>query len=243
VEAELPSLLSQCRDELLTLGVWLDPIRFELVVPGILLGIKFDRMPVTLDFGGEIPLGAVHRVVVRPLERSDPGRQLQMLYRYEAVFRREQDPCSVIESFNYPSCGSPEAYPIRGVAPSGIPLYLGLKNRDTCCVCLLVDPPPPKANDTQNDLFYTILLGPYVPAVIWLREGPPAGDPCDELCCLVRGHPLCQIPERIYEARREAEENPGVPWHRGHHLTLLWDDPRRPPSPDADPANRFRSSR
>ena len=86
VEPELPALLSQCRDELLRLGVPLDPIRFELVVPRILLGIKFDRMPVTLDFGGEIPLGAVHRVVVRPLERSDPHRQLQMLNRCEAVF-------------------------------------------------------------------------------------------------------------------------------------------------------------
>ena len=242
VEAGLPALLSQCRDELLALGVSLDSIRFELVVPRILLGIKFDRMPVALDLGGEIPLGAVHRVVVRPLERSDPGRQFQMLSRYKAAFGRELDPCSVIESLNYPSCGSLEAYLIRGGALSGIPLYLGLTNRVTCCVCLLVDPPPPKANDAQNDLFYTLLRA-YVPAVIWLREGPPAGDPCDELCCLVRGHPLCQIPERIYEARREAEENPGVPWHRGRHLTLLWDDPRRPPSPDADPANRFRSSR
>jgi len=71
----------------------------------------------------------------------------------------------------------------------------------------------------------------------------PAGDPCNELCGLVRGHPLGQIPDRVYKARREAEENPGVTWHRGRHLTLLWDDPRRPPTPDADPANRFRSSR
>ena len=96
--------------------------------------------------------------------------------------------------------------------------------------------------DEQNDLFNT-LLSSFIPAVIWLREGPPAGDPCVELSSLVGGQPLGKIPNRVFQERQDAEIHREVPWHLGQHVTLLWDDPHRPPTPDADPANLFRSSR
>ncbi|HKI17374.1 MAG TPA: hypothetical protein VKA15_05820, partial [Isosphaeraceae bacterium] len=174
-------------------------------------------------------------------ERSDPSRQQQMRDRYGDTFARVQDSCAVIDSLSSPFNGSLEACLFRAGSPGGNSLYLSLKSRPSCCICLLASVPPPNADDPQNDLYFTLLRAG-VPAALWLREPPPADDLSDELSKFVRNRLFGEFPRDVLQERQLAEQA-GVPWHRGRHLTLLWDDPRRPTSPDTDPDNRYRSAR
>ena len=57
VTADLPNLLNECIDALRDIGVSLDLIRFEFVVPRPLLHCEFDRMRVGLPPYGSISLG------------------------------------------------------------------------------------------------------------------------------------------------------------------------------------------
>ena len=180
-------------------------------------------------------------MIVRPQERSYPYFQQLIHDRYGAMFDRERDACTVIDTLSSGPYGSLEACLFRVGSLGGIPLYLSLKNRPSCCICLLASKPPPNADNPQNDLYFTLLRAG-VPAALWLREPPPADDLSEELSKFVRNRLFGEFPRDVFLERKDAEQA-GVPWHRGRHLTLLWDDPRRPTSPDTDPDNRYRSAR
>ena len=136
VEVELPNLLSRWRDEVQDLGVPLDEIRFEFVVPRPLLGCKFDRLQVKRPLGGSVPLGAEHTVLVRPWERAEPAVQKQMLARYGPMFARERDLCTVIDSLAGPTNELIEAYLLKKGAAGGNRLYYSLRRRPAAvCAC------------------------------------------------------------------------------------------------------------
>jgi hypothetical protein len=244
--------IDRCRKKLIERRVPLNSVRFQFLLPRSLIGLEVELIEVPIG-STRPPLGALSPVTVRPLEREDGTLQFQILSQYAAVLERELESCMLIKSLNDPSNGSLEAVFIQG-GTSVENLLLDLLYRPMCCLSLLETPPHPQPVESGDDL-YSTLLAAYVPFALWFRQGPPAGDVCASLCSIIKDQALGAIPQHVRERRRDDHKTYQVAaagavaagavasWFAGRYLTLLWDDPRIPPSPQADPRNQLETSR
>ncbi|MEH2358991.1 VMAP-C domain-containing protein, partial [Nostoc sp.] len=85
----------------------------------------------------------------------------------------------------------------------------------------------------RDDVLKSIIAKAGIPIVLWTRYDGLEVDHSSEMHELICIMPLIDLPERVFNKRREAIVNKQLVSHLGHHLAVLWDDPNRfPPSDD-----------
>jgi hypothetical protein len=85
----------------------------------------------------------------------------------------------------------------------------------------------------RDELLKSIIAKAGIPIVLWTRYDGLDVDHSSEMHELICTEPLINLPERVFDKRREAITNTQLVSHLGHHLVVLWDDPNRfPPSND-----------
>lgn len=213
----------------------------ECYLPRELLCAEPDRWPITLDFGlGENPLGFEHLLIIRPIDRykSTGKSALSALRTRAAIFRDWLDRTQQNCPDDPPAWATATAVRIRRGSAGGRALYNQLSTSNSA-VCVILEEPPRGTIERGTDdiLNATLLAG--LPVLIWLREGCPveAGIPITLATQILRA-----FPEWVWDQRCTAENLPADEPHFGRHLTLVWDDPERPP-PDHTPATLWRAPR
>jgi hypothetical protein len=182
-----------------------------------------------------MPLGAEHRLVVRSYDRAK-GRKssLALNARAKDLRRRLEDQWRLFEGqegevfwIDEDQCGGPGLYTILRNAQGVVGAVLGMA-------------PHPCPRDPAIDVLNT-LFEAGLPVVLWSRRPPgeEAGSTREALLDLLGRDPLGRLPDRVWEARRQAIPSKDER-HIGRHLSLLWDDPSRP-SPDFEDNHRLRA--
>ena len=236
--SELPDCLDKLRGELLLRQIEPDRAWVELLLPREFLCADVDQWRVELDFIESIPIGVEHRLVVRSLERaSRPRAALALQSRARALRRRLHGSCRLVDE---PTSREGEAVWIEGDDCGGMALYAALKDAQEMVGAVLGQAPGPTPRDPACDVLNT-LFAAGLPLVIWVRRKPECGLAAAraEFARLLGQEPLSQLPDRVWQLRRQAARSSDR-GHLGHHLTLLWDDPTRR-SPDFDETHRLRT--
>ena len=237
--AELPACLDELREELLCRQIEPDRAWIELLLPRELLCADVDEWKVELDFIESIPIGVEHRLVVRSLERaSRPRAAMALQSRARALRRRLQSACRLVDE---PANQEGEVVWIERDDCGGAALYTALKDAQNVVGAVLGSAPRPAARVPSCDVLNTVFAAG-LPVVLWARGEPSDGRQAGtraEFARLLGEEPLSQLPDRVWELRRQAVRSAAQD-HLGRRLTLLWDDPARR-SPDFEEVNRLRT--
>ena len=196
-----------------------DPL-IEFLVPAVLLCESFERIHVDPlgDAQFHVPLGTVARVVVRPLERWHP-RFLKEKERLVALWRHRW------QKFAGAGAGPlPAWFWKSNVVWTAVPGVLATaENRDVGCVGLGFAP----GLSEMTERVYPILMAVGAPVALWMRSGDEKEvEPL--LQRIVSAKDPVDLRDRVQGERANAAAAGASP---AAELTLLWDDPERPPNP------------
>jgi len=190
----------------------------EFLVPAALLGEPFDAVQVDSLGDGQflVALGTVARVVVRPLERWEPQ------------FLKERQRLVALWQQRWRNAVATAAGPLRAwlwrstMMWSAVPGVLGTQQyRDVGCVGVAFAP----VTQERASQIYGVILAVGAPIALWMRSGEDIA--------------VEQILQRIVDAADPPDLRDRVHGERASAvaagtidsaaLTLLWDDPDRPP--------------
>lgn len=209
---ELPRLLQELLAEHHAADRSSDDLTIELILPRSLLGSPFDQFRITSE-RGEHPLGTEYPVVVRSLDRlhrRDLQRSCHRKWRWLRV-HSEQAAVHLLQR--------------RGeIAPET--LY-NLLLADQSLVGVAMPFPPERGRNEPDELSTGIQAG--VPIAVWCRE-PRDPDRFTEEFRELLSQGVLALPHKVLELRRNAALS-GEPDHLGNHLTLMFDDADRWPTP------------
>lgn len=199
----------------------IDPhaIQFEFLLPKNLMSLDVDRWMLKLSFE-TMPIGVSNPVVVRSLER-DADRVLRRILsrRWDKYLPKKHIQISPMQLNELNKFGemSLVAFSEQRCGPS---LAIQLKDSELLCATLLWAP-------GEKDRMLLNLIQAGIPMILWLRK--PKGSAEETLAFfqeLLAGGTFGSLPDAIHKARIEAAKI--AEDHAGHHLTLVWDDPKRP---------------
>jgi hypothetical protein len=193
-------------------------LTIEIFLPMDSLCTAVDAWKIS-DLFDEIPVGTMHRVVVRSCERLEPKYLASRLNQWYANWERvtgvgqanpSQDDFEDLGDFcdcNWKRVGN------------SLVQKLGLK-----LTCGLLD-------DHKRPLF-TAILKAATPIALWSRCDLAHLDQVAEINALITSNPLLKLSEAVWRQRQQADEEDDPAMHLGSHLGILWEDPYRL-TPDA----------
>jgi hypothetical protein len=192
----------------------------EFLVPAALICEDFESIEIDVVGLGDAalyqPLGTWARVVVRPFDRWDAAfRQNAGLLAFWAARWR---------AFRSHVGGPLPSWWWR----AGLPAELGrfrAEHGDVGCLGLGFAPTTPELAMRV----YNALLAVGAPVSLWTRE-PIQGDIERLLREVVDAAEPSDLRDRVHSARAKAQDA-GLTPHVGRSLTLVWDEPDRPPKP------------
>lgn len=227
--AALPEQVAQLCRAVERQGVPSECCRLEFLLPRALLGFDVDQWPIEDELMMEpLPLGQMHRIVLRSLDRQRiPAAQEALRKRWAQLREQARTPCRW--SATLPA--TPPCPVVRLDRPGGKPLLALLLDAPMVVGALMARAPEPTPTQPQHDLLGPLLKAG-VPFACWLRGES------GELAELI-DVPLESLPERVQNLRNAAEASE-EPNHPGRRLVLMWDNPELL-SPDLDPAHQLRS--
>jgi len=186
-------------------------------------------LPTGLKLPPPKPLGLLHHVVVRPIER--------VLYRGLLDFVIDRWPEEIQENDCF-TVLEPEgpleregdkliAVLIGTPAPGKQPpdYYELFYNNQVHC-CLFGVPPPDAGAPGPDPLSDLILTG--IPMAIWAREPFPEVELQSKLRKLILKHSVAELPQVVHDLRSKPSDEKET-WHLGQAVTLFYDDPNRLP--------------
>ncbi|MER8073269.1 trypsin-like peptidase domain-containing protein [Streptomyces sp. NPDC094034] len=227
--------LSQAIEHLIGLLPEQIEIMGEVVGPG-LIELILPREALDEDFASRLlwprfswfSLGRKQHVVVRPLERHEtPSLHAAWAERWQQLDGRavgemvvcvcgrgDQHQVALDASFDSDPglaalalAGSPQSPPVSGAyevaVASGVPMMMWKRSSPAC-----------ERGDSGR-------CG--VPG----RQACPGNEFFAELCAVLADTKRDELPETIRRLRSDAQVPPTQEGHLGHHIVLLWDDPRR----------------
>jgi hypothetical protein len=221
-------------------------LRIEVFLPmSLLLTLPVDQWRV--DFSGRrgMRAGIRHQVVVRSLERAQPGHNVGARADWSAKWqhlggRWREAVCDALSWLPPPPEADPDILSVKLLSarvvavgqpwcPGGDPaapallVKLGAAPEDPDLLATLSGlPEDPDLLDVLDSVFSA---GVPVALAVRLDDEPPA-DARAALLASLQEATLAELPETVLAQRREAVGNTS---HFGGRLTLLWDDPGRPP--------------
>jgi hypothetical protein len=203
------------------------PGLIELILPEEALDEGFPELSLWPQFPW-FSLGRKQHVVVRPLERhEEPSLHAAWAERWGQLDGTEVGEAVVCV------CGRDDQHQAAlGASFDSDPAL--------AAVALAGSPRSAPVADA-----YKVAVASGVPMIVWQRSSPPCersdGAPCGvpgrracpggafftEVCSELAGARRDELPERVTWLRNDARKPPTRDGHLGHHIVLLWDDPRR----------------
>ncbi|MGD1906572.1 MAG: trypsin-like peptidase domain-containing protein [Leptolyngbyaceae cyanobacterium] len=215
---QLPNVLRDCIKACKSLGSDINLLTIDLLLPLSLLQQALEWEPAyeadLLDFLEPEPIATLYRFTVRSSERliNEYTRNYGSLW--ETKWNHLQDHLSTIASIVLHPVD--ETVAVRQ-------LLIDLKNPQM--VGLKMATPP-----AQSDIPASLkgLLGSGAPVAIWLREAPSRVACCSSALETLLSCYLQTLKQSVQTARQNAfplEKDA----HIGHHLSLVWEDPKLVP--------------
>jgi hypothetical protein len=201
-------------------------LTLEFILPHELLSsLAVDEWKIPPGETG-VRIGSRCRVVVRPLERvyASVRTNLEEKFleasihwerRWNVLLQQAKKPKSVVWVM------SPDDHPQTQ-------LQARLIRKEVVCLALALTSPQSPEEIRRQVLQLSILHG--IPIALWSRQASTAPDDVKKSFKPLLAK-LRELPDAAREFRWKALKA-ADPSHPGHHMTLLWDDPRRVP-PDA----------
>ncbi|HEY1187588.1 MAG TPA: hypothetical protein VGE74_08010 [Gemmata sp.] len=221
-QRQIPEYLARVRDRA---GDWItqryapgegpltQAVRVEFMLPSRLMALAVDRWQIA---GEPLTIGKLHPVTVRRVEWEYSGsQQADGSHRWGRLKETAEYITDLVPR------DAPSIYRLStSTWKDGMLAHLSR----ACVTCVVFDSCPHPNGKPQPPLQAILKRG--IPLVIWLRIEPTACTPgCASLHQLLSPRPANDIPARVWELRGAAGD--GDENHPGHHLTLLYEDPRR----------------
>jgi hypothetical protein len=215
----LPHLLRECRRYL---GGSTSGVTMEILLPISAISVAVDAYPIPVGIDETRPVGTHIPIVVRSLERTYwQDMDIARGYWRERWQRR-------------PLVGQ-----LAGEAVIWIPdqvafgpgMYDNLKHAGAVCAATALRSNGSPTSAERDTLRHIVNSG--TPIGLWLRR-TPADMPAAvlQIAAMATGDPLAELADRVLSARETAYASADEA-HPSRHITVLWDDPERPP-PDYD---------
>lgn len=189
-----------------------DP-ELHIFLPLELMNDAVDRWQINEDYGLPQSLGCDYQVVLRCTERVSRSYRRAKLWK-----KKWQQHQTLLETIAHTAFIPMEEDNL-------------VKLRDNSDECLepvvgftILQAP---TRDSSNRLF-GVLLQVGMPLAIWSREDLQNVSNASELDRVLKGCCLANLPDTVTTERRRSRQH-AEDSHIGHHLSLLWDDPRLVP--------------
>jgi hypothetical protein len=216
---EIPSRLTKLIDTVRSRRERNDSLMIEVFLPSNLVFLALDLQAEIRRRRFTIPLGAEYVLAIRLLERSVLGSQdasmiddaLRDLERRWALVKKNGD------------FGEDECYWIDDhtkCEPRLLFQHLHRRQQIQCVIGTILPNDPDGVTDA--------LIEAGVPIALWYRAHDIEQDKLRDMLqhLIHRGR---NLPEALRDYRNDAFGLDDQPTHPGRHLTLIWDNPNRPP--------------